>query len=413
MQLLADHEETLALFAEGIAGRYFHIRASDEFSGHKRFSLNADGTGMSSDTVYLPEQLDAPDRSGYRVLLMEQLGLRECGTFSFRMQQALTQLPVLAERYTEPKTVSPRVGDYHLLFGAFDQPALAAELFNLLERARVLGYLSRTYPGMRRHIQAYAKHVLNQGYATEDPFVCGSRQMWGEDQPHAQWHRLCLTITELQQGEASVYASVEALCLLYDQVRASYTFVDASPYQPQEETLPDWLNRQERIEEWKEDLEGIEMAMAVEMIQAEDVEAERGQTDDTAVREADMDIKSLTDERDTLKRRIDMETSSVQHALGANRSNARSYRYDEWDYLNRQYLRHWCRVFEETLQGADADTGRQTLPDHVCRPLPRVAQHRRSTGKGAQAGKHTFRHGQPAGCRRTGHIRLHLPGTSA
>ena len=105
MQLLADHEETLALFAEGIAGRYFHIRASDEFSGHKRFTLSAEGTGMSSDTVYLPEQLDAPDRAGYRVLLMEQLGLRECGTFSFRLEQALQQVAELAELPAETALV--------------------------------------------------------------------------------------------------------------------------------------------------------------------------------------------------------------------------------------------------------------------------------------------------------------------
>ena len=356
MQLLADHEDTLALFAEGIAGRYFHIRASDEFGGHKRFTLGAEGTGQSSDTVYLPEQLDAPDRAGYRVLLMEQLGLRECGTFSFRLEQALAQVPALAERYQAPKTASPRVGDYHLLFGAFDQPGLAAELFNLFERARILGHLARTYPGLGRHITSYANHVLANGFATEDAFVCAQRQMWGEPQYYPQWEALCTTISHLMSADHSVYDSVNALCTQYDQVRASYTFVEASPYQPQEETLPDWLNREQRIEEWKEDLEGIEMAMAVEMIQAEDVEAERGQSDDTAVREADMDIKSLQDERDTLKRRIDMETSSVQHALGADRSNARSFRYDEWDYQSHQYLRHWCRVFEEDLAFTEADT---------------------------------------------------------
>ncbi|MEM7097382.1 MAG: hypothetical protein AAF541_03915 [Pseudomonadota bacterium] len=366
MQLLADHEETLALFAEGIAGRYFHIRASDEFGSHKRFTLSADGTGQSSDTVYLPEQLDAPDRSGYRVLLMEQLGLRECGTFRFRMARALQQVPALTTRYEPPNSRSPRTGDYHLLFGTFDQPGLAAELFNLFERARVLGYLSRTYPGMRRHIHSYASHILELGFPTEDPFICGTRCMWGESPIYPQWEPLTETIKALMIDNGTVYTSVSALCDHYDSIREIYAFVESTPYQPQEESLPDWLSREERIEEWQEDLEGIEMAMAVEMLQAEDVEAERGQTDDTAVREADIDIKSLQDERDTLKRRIDMEKSSVQHALGADRSNARSYRYDEWDHNNRAYLRHWCRVFEEdlTFTAADPeiiDTLRQTV----------------------------------------------------
>jgi nitric oxide reductase activation protein len=68
-----------------------------------------------------------------------------------------------------------------------------------------------------------------------------------------------------------------------------------------------------------------------------------------------VDIKSLIDEKDTMKRRIDMEKSSVQHALGGDRSNTRSYRYDEWNYLEHRYLTHWCRVFEETLDGTSED----------------------------------------------------------
>ena len=44
-----------------------------------------------------------------------------------------------------------------------------------------------------------------------------------------------------------------------------------------------------------------------------------------------------------------MEKSSVQHALGADQKDSRSKRYDEWDYLNRRYLKAWCRVYEEKL----------------------------------------------------------------
>jgi len=35
---------------------------------------------------------------------------------------------------------------------------------------------------------------------------------------------------------------------------------------------------------------------------------------------------------------------------------SRSYRYDEWDYLQRRYLSHWCRVYEEPLNADDEDT---------------------------------------------------------
>ncbi len=354
MQTLAEQEETLALFTEGIAGRYFHIAASDEFANARRLALGADGTGQTSDTLYLPEHLDAPDRAAYRVLVMEQLGLRECGTFSFRLSRALQQVPLLARRYVEPKGISPRSGDYHLLFGSFAQPGLAAELFNLLEKARVLGHLRRTYPGLRRHIHNYHQYLLGAPAST-DALVTGHRHLWGEPGDHTEWQPLTAAMDSLQQPGCSVYDSVEHLCALYDTVAAGYIFTETSRYAPQEESLPDWLNREARIEEWKEDLQGLEMALAVEMLEAEELDAERGDTGDAAIREADVDIKSLQEERDTMKRRIDMETSSVQHALGADRSNARSFRYDEWSYLQHRYLTHHCRVYEEQLQAGAED----------------------------------------------------------
>ena len=88
------------------------------------------------------------------------------------------------------------------------------------------------------------------------------------------------------------------------------------------------------------------------------------------MREDDLEIKSLEEGRDQLKRRIDMERSSVQHAMGPDQSVSRSFRYDEWDYLNRTYLRHWCRVFEEPLVPKDEeeiDDLNQVIRDY--RPL--------------------------------------------
>ena len=65
-----------------------------------------------------------------------------------------------------------------------------------------------------------------------------------------------------------------------------------------------------------------------------------------------------------------MERSSVQHAMGPDQSVSRSFRYDEWDYQNRTYLRHWCRVFEEPLIPKDEeeiDDLNQVIRDY--RPL--------------------------------------------
>jgi hypothetical protein len=353
MQQLAEIEEPLALFTEGIAGKYFHIKTSDEFSTHRRLALGDESTGQTSDTIFLPETLDAPSAASYRVLVMEQIGLRECGTFRFRMERALEQLPRLAERYETPRGLTARTGDFHLLFGSFAQPGLAADIFNLCEKARVLGHLARSYPGLRRHIVQYHQHLLGLTGPGNDPLITGKRAVWGETP--GSWIAFCQRLTELASENKSVYDSVAVLLADYDEIESAYVFETTTPYAQQEESLPDWLAREDRIEEWEEKVEQLSMAMAVEMLQAEEVDAERGQAGDAAVRDADVDIKTLMDERDTMKRRIDMEKSSVQHALGADRSAARSYRYDEWNYLEKRYLTHWCRVFEEPLLGTSDD----------------------------------------------------------
>jgi hypothetical protein len=371
MAQLAACEDTLSLFTEGIAGRYFHIKATDEFANSRRLIFDSARAAQSSDAIYLPEQVDAPDHSCYRVLVMEQIGLRECDTFSFRMERGLELIAELRDRYLEPRGTSARTGDYQLLFGCFPQSGIAAELFNMLEKARVQGYLLRTYPGLQRHLRAYHDHLLLQEPVDEDPFNCGYRHLWGDPLPNPIWLGLTEVLDQLSRPQTTVYDSVTWLCRLYDGVAANYVIAETGPYGPEEETLTDWMNREQRVEEWEDDLRKLDaQVLAVEMLEAEQLDAERGDTTEGAVREAEVDLKSLADERDTLKRRIDMEKSSVQHALGPDRTAARSYRYDEWDYLQRRYLTHWCRVYEEPLDPDEEDT--YALTDAIRRFQPHV-----------------------------------------
>jgi hypothetical protein len=152
---LADVESALTLFTEGIAGRYLHIRGTEEFQLNPRLNLDMGAMGQSHDTLFLPEELATATPAGYRVLVMEQLGLRECGTLKFRMAQALKQVPALAARYEPAKDISPRTGDYRLLFDAFTQPNIAERLFLLLEQARIQAYMLDTYPGLKRHLNTH------------------------------------------------------------------------------------------------------------------------------------------------------------------------------------------------------------------------------------------------------------------
>ena len=85
---LADVEAALGLFAEGIAGRYLHIRSNQEFATNSHLKLDVEFTGQNNDTLFLPESLITDSPSAYRVLVMEQIGMRECDTLGFRMTTA-------------------------------------------------------------------------------------------------------------------------------------------------------------------------------------------------------------------------------------------------------------------------------------------------------------------------------------
>ena len=355
---LADVESSLALFAEGIAGRYLHIRSNQEFAANPKLTLEESG-GQNSDTLFLPESVATTHASTYRVLAMEQIGLRECDTLSFRMETAVEQIPSLLQRFQPDPNAGPRVGDYRLLFTSFSQPALAEDLFLLFEETRIQAHLQRAYPGLTKHLQAYHGYLL-QSQVPADLLEQAKRWRMGEPlmlSDSGLQRTLYEAIEEHRESAATVYDSVAALCGHYEAVLAHYELVESS-YRETDESLVDWLNREQRVEEWEEELEDINeqlsQSMAMEIPTGQEEEAVYGDAGDDSQRQIDLDIKELKDERDTLKRRVDMERSAVAHALGKSQGDARSFRYDEWDYLNRTYLRAWCRVFEQPL-GTDSE----------------------------------------------------------
>jgi nitric oxide reductase activation protein len=111
----------------------------------------------------------------------------------------------------------------------------------------------------------------------------------------------------------------------------------------------------------------------VEFAPGTELEAETGSDmEDGDLRQDDVDLRVLKNERDTLSRKLEMEKSAIKDALGAARPLARSYRYDEWDCNNRRYLRHWCRLFEEPLTNASESTDLQALKQVIKRHAPAV-----------------------------------------
>jgi nitric oxide reductase NorD protein len=359
---LSPLETRLALFAEGIAGRYFHIRSSAEFAG-RRGALGAQRSAITSDTLYLPERLDAPDSSGYRVLALQQLGHREFGTFAFAMAVAAERLPRLSNH--EVRSLGGRVSDFERFYHQFQHPALISRLFALCERARVDALMVQNYPGIRsplRHLQAHrlrldpprpvadlagAVHALECQAQGADPELVRSLDHTGAIAPAVA------ALSRLQQDPADVYAAAGTAMTLYEVLTALIVPTGAAEPLLLDEEVDDpvnWVQREARLDDWRDDLTDLDASMAVEMLDGDAADvADADRLGDGQLRPNDIELRRLQNDRDTLARRIELERSAIRDALGTAPPHARSFRYDEWNYLEHRYLPRWCRLFEQRL----------------------------------------------------------------
>ena len=149
MTSLVDVEEPLALFAEGITGRYYHIKSVDEYSGSRMVFDPARGT-LTGDALLLPETVEMEDPACYRVLALEQLSIAEFGTLDFSIAEARRRIPAL-EPLDEP-LITDRASDFERFFNHVRRPYLLSRLFALCERVRLNAHLRHQYPGIRRRV---------------------------------------------------------------------------------------------------------------------------------------------------------------------------------------------------------------------------------------------------------------------
>lgn len=359
---LAPLEERLALFAEGIAGRYYHIRPGSEFAG-RSLRLADDASALTADTVYLPEALDAPDSSGYRVLTLQQLCHREFGTYAFSLAETAARVPGLRRR--EVPELGGRAGDLERFYHQFDHPALASRLFRLCERVRVDALMVTAYPGIRRHLQRFNTHRLQArppsmvdglGAALEALHcqTLGAPPAWLTDLDlTGRLAPAVEALADLARAPGDVYHSARVMLVVYRALTPLLVPSPGSPEPPLAEELADpthWMQREARLDDWRDELAALDVALSVEMLQGDEVDAASGDNlSEGELRPDDVDIRALAGERDNLARRIDMERSAIRDALGSSQGNSRSFRYDEWDYLARRYRPRWCRLFEQQL----------------------------------------------------------------
>ena len=345
MIALADVEQPLALFAEGMNGAYLHIKASDASNA------GAADAVQSRDTLHLPEAIDAGEPGIYRALALQQIARREFGGIGFELSVAYVRLPTLA-RLANPDAPS-RPSDRWLFYHHFPNPRLAAALFEAFERVRIDAAMCRSYPGIRPHLGACHRYLQRSGMVSEPAARSLLRFQLGEPATDA----ISQVLHPLAQGLLALGADI------YDAAAATesaFFLLGAESGESLEEALTleataaEWAEREARLQDWEEELRQADgHLLAVEMLESEQLEANRTEGGGGEIREDQLDIKRIKNERDQLARRIGLERAAVRDALGDERAGTRSYRYDEWDFHRHGYRRNWCRLFEQALGPED------------------------------------------------------------
>lgn len=351
MIALADVEQRLALFAEAMNGGHLHIRASADapLDAHQATAVPS---AQSGDNLYLPATLEADEPGLYRLLALQQIARREFGGLGFRLSIAYRRVPGLegAAAGAPPSRASDRWRFYH----HFPNPRLAAALLEGFERIRLNAAMAHAYPGILPLLRV--QHSLLRQRPETHPASPAALSLFqfaiGAAPSCPQDHILHPIARRLLPPGTDIYDSAKALWDAFGQLDAQAGEALQEVSDPVSAAL-ELAERQVRLEDWRQEERRLDGALlAAEMLESEQLEASRGQGGG-AVRDEQVNIKAIRDQRDQLSRRIGLEHSALRNALGAEDQQGRSYRYDEWDCHAQAYRRNYCRLFELALPPKD------------------------------------------------------------
>ena len=162
----AHVEPVLRLYTEALLGRRLTLRTTADLPAglHKagRDLPTSDGTA-----IFVPEHVSdfATERenfAAYKVAILHQVGLYECGTWQFDVTACAQRVPGLRQYLNGLDNPPDPTEAFALFFAVFPQPDLARSLFTILEDARIDAALLRRYKGIRHDLALLMAHSLRQ-----------------------------------------------------------------------------------------------------------------------------------------------------------------------------------------------------------------------------------------------------------
>ncbi|MCZ6868797.1 MAG: VWA domain-containing protein [Gammaproteobacteria bacterium] len=410
---LVDAQRLLSLFAQGMGGRFLHLRPVADLKGQFRFEPltlpTSDGAAL-----YLPEQVDRFDVKRhnlgvYKIAILHQLGFFEFGTFEFSLAEAHRRISGFEHLVLERELVDDV--DFDVFFRAFPVPRAARQIFHVLEDHRIDCAIHRFYPGVRDDLERIMSRsrlergevaiVQSAGELLEAllQYTLGAERESLESLDVTALLPPILDLADrLRTADADVYTTVAATVGCYEllaqagisQSKGHREVVDiqdddliigpdaldglSEGSAPMDDALltpegvewrgefqPELVQRRLRLDALElsaETLEQIAGAAPMDAIEAlmEDVEIEilgELEGEGKAVgREPGTEAK-VAEFKEKLRRRIERDRSKIRMAFGNLSSQTRSFLYDEWNFHDQVYMKGWCRLFEQRLVGDD------------------------------------------------------------
>jgi len=348
-KFLLDLIPRLALFSEGISGSIFHIlplAVDENVSIGSPHSLQLPLEPLPNTELTLSStQLAAL----YRALIAQQLAPLLFGTNEFEFEEQ------------EQSQTGEIRGDLQQLFQRQAQPTLARQLFYALEAIRWDARLRLDFPGLSLQLsQLNEAHAdgMNQRFDTDQNLqqrvlhtlallTCAIGIQSNPLGLPVNLHQLCEHAGKLRGVTATVYDSVALMTKFLASFGESISdlslaeFEEVAASEPPANTLAEVTQQEDAVASLEFDL--FELGEEIDLTPGEEP--------------GNMAIKAdLEEQRDNLKRRIDMQRARMARAEPtSNLGGMRSFLYDEWNYLESGYLKGWCRLYEKLIDPGDLD----------------------------------------------------------
>lgn len=358
----ADVHRLLALFAQGLAGRYLHLKLVEPKDAPRGIARMTE-----EPSIFLPAQIrnfaTAQHNLGaYRIAVLHQIGYWVEGTADF---------------------------DLHHFFAKSSRPVLLRRIFFAVEDLRIDTAIRRRYPGAHADLERVLAHALANRSAISLmpslPALIEALVQFSLGAPRAAL--VAGDSSGLLDGLLDAAAAVQSMDAdVHDSARVSLAICAQLEYlgsaNEAEPPAPAFANTTAAVDgkpdgdfdPGPDDLEhGAALALEFRGDTASDKAFWRRSSRPfaTSTREPAPAGGAMTEDN------TGHPTLPVRPPVAAVRpreiAGPRSFLYDEWDYHRQTYLAAWCRVFEHRLRGEefgfieDVRRRHSTLAHHVRR----------------------------------------------